>query len=332
MNNIYIIAEAGVNHNGDIRIAYQLVDAAKEAGADAVKFQTFKAEKLVAKAAPKAEYQKKVTNTDESQAEMLKRLELTQEEYIDLKHYCDAKGIQFLSTPFDEESVDFLNGLGLPVMKIPSGEITNLPLLVKIAHTGKKIFMSTGMCKMEEVEAAIGVLEKNGAGEIVVLHCNTEYPTPFEDVNLLAMNRMAQILKKQTGYSDHTSGIEIPIAAAAMGAVVIEKHFTLSRDMAGPDHKASLEPDELSQMVKSIRNVEAARGNGEKMPSESEKKNICVARKSIVASRRICAGEAFSNNNLTTKRPGNGISPMCWEDVIGKKAKRDFEEDELIEL
>ncbi len=332
MSKVYIIAEAGVNHNGDIDIAYQLVDAARDAGVDAVKFQTFKADRLVAKAAPKAEYQKEATDSNESQADMLKRLELTEGEYRSLKNYCDKKGIQFLSTPFDEESVNFLNGLDLPIMKIPSGEITNLPLLVKIAKTGKKVLLSTGMSEMGEIQEAVDVLMKNGTKEIVALHCNTEYPTPFVDVNLSAMHQMAKILKVPIGYSDHTRGIEIPIAAVAMGAVVIEKHFTLNRNMEGPDHRASLEPDELRQMVASIRNVEAALGNGEKRPSESEKKNIYVARKSIVASRRIQAGEILGEDNLTTKRPGNGISPMRWRHVVGKKAKRNFEEDELIEL
>lgn len=332
MSKVYIIAEAGVNHNGDIDIAYQLVDAARDAGVDAVKFQTFKADRLVAKAAPKAEYQKEATDSNESQADMLKRLELTEGEYRSLKNYCDKKGIQFLSTPFDEESVNFLNGLDLPIMKIPSGEITNLPLLVKIAKTGKKVLLSTGMSEMGEIQEAVDVLMKNGTREIVALHCNTEYPTPFVDVNLSAMHQMAKILKVPIGYSDHTRGIEIPIAAVAMGAVVIEKHFTLNRNMEGPDHRASLEPDELRQMVASIRNVEAALGNGEKRPSESEKKNIYVARKSIVASRRIQAGEILGEDNLTTKRPGNGISPMRWRHVVGKKAKRNFEEDELIEL
>lgn len=332
MSKVYIIAEAGVNHNGDIGIAYQLVDAARDAGVDAVKFQTFKADRLVAKAAPKAEYQKEATDSNESQADMLKRLELTEGEYRSLKNYCDKKGIQFLSTPFDEESVNFLNGLDLPIMKIPSGEITNLPLLVKIAKTGKKVLLSTGMSEMGEIQEAVDVLMKNGTKEIVALHCNTEYPTPFVDVNLSAMHQMAKILKVPIGYSDHTRGIEIPIAAVAMGAVVIEKHFTLNRNMEGPDHRASLEPDELRQMVASIRNVEAALGNGEKRPSESEKKNIYVARKSIVASRRIQAGEILGEDNLTTKRPGNGISPMRWRHVVGKKAKRNFEEDELIEL
>ena len=332
MNKAYIIAEAGVNHNGDIKTAYKLVDAAKAAGADAVKFQTFKSEKLVSKSAQKADYQKKTTSAEESQAEMLKKLELSEDEYIDLKRYCDDIGIQFLSTPFDEDSVDFLNGLGVPIMKIPSGEITNLPLLIKIAQTGKKVIISTGMCEMDEIQAAIDVLEKNGAKEITVLHCNTEYPTPFEDVNLSAMHQMEKILQKPIGYSDHTRGIEIPIAAVALGASVIEKHFTLDRNMEGPDHKASLEPNELKSMVEAVRNVETALGSGEKKPSESEKKNIYVARKSIVASRKIHEGEIFTQDNLATKRPGNGISPMCWENVIGKRAKRDFGEDELIEL
>ena len=276
MNKVYIIAEAGVNHNGDIKLAYQLADVAKMAGANAVKFQTFKAEKLVSQTAPKASYQKKVTSADESQLDMLKKLELSEADHIELKRYCDKIGIQFLSTPFDRASVDFLNILKLPIMKIPSGEITNYPLLVKIAQTKKKIILSTGMSNIEEIQAAINVLEENGAEDITILHCNTEYPTPFKDVNLLAMKQMAKILDKPIGYSDHTRGIEVPIAAVAMGARVIEKHFTLNRDMEGPDHKASLEPEELKRMVESIRNIEMALGDETKRPSNSEKKNIFV--------------------------------------------------------
>lgn len=332
MNKVYIIAEAGVNHNGDIKLAYQLADVAKMAGANAVKFQTFKAEKLVSQTAPKASYQKKVTSADESQLDMLKKLELSEADHIELKRYCDKIGIQFLSTAFDRASIDFLNILKLPIMKIPSGEITNYPLLVKIAQTKKKIILSTGMSNIEEIQAAINVLEENGAEDITILHCNTEYPTPFKDVNLLAMKQMAKILDKPIGYSDHTRGIEVPIAAVAMGARVIEKHFTLNRDMEGPDHKASLEPEELKRMVESIRNIEIALGDETKRPSNSEKKNIFVARKSIVASREISEGEIFTENNLTTKRPGSGISPMLWMNIIGRKAKRDFGKDELIEI
>lgn len=332
MGRAYIIAEAGVNHNGDIKIAYKLAEAAKESGADAVKFQTFKTRKLVSRMAPKADYQKKETSENESQEDMLKKLELSDEEHMKLKKYCDSIGIQYLSTPFDEESVDFLNRMELPVMKIPSGEITNWPLLVRIAKTERKIVLSTGMSSLDEIQAAIKVLEGNGAKEITVLHCNTGYPTPFEDVNLRAMRKMAYVLQKSIGYSDHTPGIEIPIAAVAMGADIIEKHFTLSRNMEGPDHKASLEPDELKAMINSIRNVERALGNGEKIPTKSEMKNIFVARRSIVAAQQIKKGEIFTEDNLTTKRPGNGISPMRWLEIIGMKAKRDFSEDDLIEL
>lgn len=332
MGKVYVIAEAGVNHNGNMDMAYKLIDAAKEAGADAVKFQTYKTENLVSKLAQKADYQKRTTAAGETQFDMLRKLELSDEDFINLKKYCDKAGIHFLSTPFDKESVDFLDRIDVPVMKIPSGEITNFPLLVKVAQTGKPIIISTGMCEMEEIQAALDVLEEGGEKEIVVLHCNTEYPTPMKDVNLSAMYQMRAVLKKPIGYSDHTKGIEIPIAAVAMGASVIEKHFTLSRDLEGPDHKASLEPEELKRMIESIRNVEAAIGDGRKKPSDSERKNINVARKSIVACRKIRKGDFFTEDNLTTKRPGNGISPMLWKDIIGKKAGRDFGEDELIEL
>ena len=329
--SIYIIAEAGVNHNGSLDLAFRLADAAKEAGADCIKFQTFRSEKLVSRNAGKAEYQKETTG-EGSQIEMLKKLELSFEDFLALKDYCDRIGIQFLSTAFDFESIDFLKELDMPFWKIPSGEVTNYPYLVRLAETGKPVVMSTGMCEMEEIEAAVKVLKEHGAAEITLLHCNTEYPTPFEDVNLKAMLTMKAHFGLETGYSDHTKGIEIPIAAAALGAAVIEKHFTLDRNMEGPDHKASLEPSELREMVSAIRHIETALGNGIKTPSPSEKKNIEIARKSIVAKTPIRQGELFTENNITVKRPGTGISPMRWEEVLGRKAARDFDEDELIVL
>ena len=329
--SIFIIAEAGVNHNGSPETARRLADAAKSAGADCVKFQTFKAENLVSRGAQKAEYQKNTTGGG-SQEEMLKKLELSCSDFRALKEYCDSIGICFLSTPFDLESIDFLNTIDMPFWKIPSGEITNYPYLHAIAKTGRPVVMSTGMCNMEEIREAIRALRENGAGEIRLLHCNTEYPTPFEDVNLKAMQTLRREFGLETGYSDHTQGIEVPIAAAAAGAVMIEKHFTLDRNMEGPDHKASLEPEELAAMVRAIRNIEKATGNGIKVPSPSEKKNIPVARKSIVAKTGIRAGEILTEENLTAKRPGTGISPMRWNEVIGTKAVRDFKEDEQIEL
>ncbi len=329
--SVFIIAEAGVNHNGSIELALKLVDAAKEAGADCIKFQTFKSEKLVSRNAQKAAYQKAATG-DSSQQEMLKKLELSYDAFMQLKDYCDSKGICFLSTPFDPDSIDFLNTIDMPFWKIPSGEVTNLPYLTALAKTGKPVVMSTGMCSMEEIAAAIRVLRENGAKEIRLLHCNTEYPTPFEDVNLRAMETMRNAFGLEVGYSDHTRGIEVPIAAVAMGAAIIEKHFTLDRNMEGPDHKASLEPDELKTMVSSIRHIEKALGTGEKTPSPSERKNMAVARKSIVAATDIRKGEILTETNLTVKRPGSGISPMRWLEVLGTAAKRDFREDEQIEL
>lgn len=328
---VYIIAEAGVNHNGSFELACKLVDAAKEARVDCIKFQTFKASKLVSHTAQKAEYQKATTG-DSSQQDMLKKLELSFEEFMALKDYCDRVGICFLSTPFDFDSITFLNSLDMPFWKIPSGEVTNLPYLLAIAQTGKPVIMSTGMCNMEEIEDAVHALRNNGAGEIRLLHCNTEYPTPFEDVNLRAMLTMRDYFGCEVGYSDHTEGIEVPIAAVALGATVIEKHFTLDRNMEGPDHKASLEPGELAKMVSCIRNIEKAIGSGEKIPSPSEQKNIVVARKSIIARRKILKGDILTAENLTVKRPGVGISPMRWFDVLGTRAVRDFEEDEMIEL
>lgn len=332
MGHTCIIAEAGVNHNGDYNTAIKMVDVAKEAGADYIKFQTFIPEKLVSKYAAKAQYQKETTSANESQLQMLKKLTLTNNNFVDIKKYCDKRNIGFLSTPFDLESIDFLNQLNMDFWKIPSGEVTNLPYLEKIGQTGNKVVMSTGMCDMDDISLAVGILESNGCQDIILLHCNTQYPTPFEDVNLKAMYSIKKEMGKPVGYSDHTEGIEIPIAAVAMGAVVIEKHFTLDKNMKGPDHKASLDADELKKMVYAIRNIEKAMGNGYKIASSSEVDNKIAARKSIVAKRNIKMGEVFSEDNMTVKRPGNGISPMRWYDIKGKKAIRDFKEDELIIL
>lgn len=329
--SVYIIAEAGVNHNGSFDLACKLIDAAKEAGVDCIKFQTFKSENLVSRTAQKAEYQKETTG-DSSQRDMLKKLELSFSDFSRLKAYCEKKEICFLSTPFDFDSIDFLNSIDMPFWKIPSGEVTNLPYLLALAKTGKPVVMSTGMCTLQEIREAIDVLNENGIKEIKLLHCNTEYPTPFEDVNLKAMETMHNEFHLEVGYSDHTKGIEVPVAAVALGATIIEKHFTLDRNMEGPDHKASLEPQELAEMVKCIRNIEKAIGTGEKTPSPSEKKNIAVARKSIVAKTKIKTGDVFTEQNITAKRPGTGLSPMKWFDVLGKTALRDFEEDELIEI
>lgn len=331
MDKVLIIAEAGVNHNGSLELAKKLVDAAKEAGADIVKFQTAKLESLVSKSAPMAEYQKNNIGSESSQREMLKKLLLSFEDFVELQKYCAKKEIEFLSTPFDIESIRFLKDM-VDVWKVPSGEITNLPYLVEIAKTKKPIIMSTGMCEMEEIEAAVELLQKHGAGELTLLHCNTQYPTPYEHVNLLAMNELRDKFRVPVGYSDHTPGIEVPVAAVALGAVVIEKHFTLDKNMPGPDHKASLEPQELSEMVRLIRNIEKAMGDGKKKPSMSETPNKAVARKSIVAAKEIKKGEIFTEENLTTKRPGNGISPMKWYEVLGQKAPCDFAEDEIIRL
>ena len=332
MSKILIIAEAGVNHNGDISIAKKMVDVAKEAGVDYIKFQTFVPEKLVSRYAEKAEYQKETTDAAESQLDMLRKLSLSEDEFVLLKAYCDEVDIGFISTPFDLESIDFLEKLNMDFWKIPSGEITNLPYLEKIAETKRKVILSTGMSDIQEIKEAVKVLEANGTTEIILLHCNTQYPTPYEDVNLSAMSTIAKATDKDVGYSDHTKGIEVPIAAVAMGATVIEKHFTLDKTMDGPDHKASLEPEELTQMVRAIRHIEKAVGTGKKEPTASEKGNKAIARKSIVAACKITKGEVFSESNITTKRPGNGISPMKWHEVLGKTAPKDFDEDELIEL
>ena len=335
MNRVIIIAEAGVNHNGSLDLAKLLVDKAVDAGADIIKFQTFKPEKLVSKTAKQAEYQQKnIGKQGESQFEMLKKLELTEDEHKELIEYCKKKRIRFLSTAFDMDSVEFLHSLNLGLWKIPSGEVTNYPYLCKIAHYQEPVILSTGMCEMSDIEAAIKVLADNGLSidQITVLHCNTEYPTPFKDVNLKAMLTIGDKFGVKIGYSDHTMGIEVPIAAVALGAMVIEKHFTLDKKMEGPDHKASLEPDELKAMVTAIRNIELAFGTGHKSITESERKNLEAARKSIVASRQIKKGELFTEENLTVKRPGNGISPMRWDEVIGQIAKRDFVEDQLIDI
>ena len=332
MDKVFIIAEAGVNHNGSIALAKKLIDVASEAGADAVKFQTFKAEKLVSKNAPKAAYQKKTTDPAESQFEMIKKLELDVNAHKELMTYCKQKGIMFLSTPFDHDSIELLNNLGLEIFKIPSGEITNLPYLRHIGSLKKRVIMSTGMADIGEIEDALDVLITAGTPKenITILHANTMYPTPMEDVNLRAMQIIACTFGCDVGYSDHTLGIEVPIAAVAMGAKVIEKHFTLDKTMEGPDHKASLEPDELKAMVQAIRNIEKALGSGIKKPSPSERPNIEVARKSIVAARPIKKGELFTEENLTIKRPGNGISPMRWDEIIGTEAQKDYKVDELI--
>lgn len=330
-----IIAEAGVNHNGSMELAKKLIDAAAEAEVDYVKFQTFKTENLVSKFAKKADYQRKnTTGGDENQYAMLKKLELSTEQHKELISYCNGKGIKFFSTAFDLESIDFLASLRLGLWKIPSGEITNYPYMKKIAQYGEPIILSTGMSTLSEIEDAISLFIKYGVSkeQITVLHCNTEYPTPMCDVNLNAMRTLKDKLGVNIGYSDHTQGIEIPIAAVALGARVIEKHFTLDRTLSGPDHKASLEPTELKAMVSGIRNIEMALGDGFKRVSDSEKKNIVIARKSIVAACMIKKGEFFNENNLTVKRPGNGISAMGWEKVIGKIARKNFQADDLIEL
>ncbi|MEY8414984.1 N-acetylneuraminate synthase [Tissierella praeacuta] len=332
MKKVFIIAEAGVNHNGSIELAKELIDKASESGADAVKFQSFKAERLVTKSAQKAEYQEETTGKEENQFEMIKRLELDYEKHEELIGYCKSKDIMFLSSPFDLESIDLLNNLGLEIFKIPSGEITNLPYLRKIGLLKKKVILSTGMSTLGDIEKALEILRKGGTMDVTVLHCNTEYPTPMKDVNLNAMNTIKEAFKVEVGYSDHTLGIEVPIAAVALGATVIEKHFTLDKNMEGPDHRASLEPNELKELVKCIRNIEMALGDGLKKLTESEAKNITIVRKSIVAGRNIKKGEAFTIENLEIKRPGNGISPMKLDEVIGKLAIRDYEEDELIEI
>ena len=341
IDRVLIIAEAGVNHNGSIEIAKQMVDKAVDAGVDIIKFQTFKSEKLVSKAARQAEYQQRnIGKQGEGQLEMLKKLELSKQDHEELIAYCNKKGIRFFSTAFDMESIDYLHSLNMGLWKIPSGEITNYPYLRKIASYGESIILSTGMCELSDIKAAVNVINKfwpkansqQPTADITILHCNTEYPTPYQDVNLKAMLEIAETFKVKIGYSDHTQGIEVPIAAVALGASVIEKHFTLDKTMEGPDHKASLEPEELKAMVQAIRHIEQALGTGHKTISESERKNIEIARKSIVAACPIKAGELLTEDNLTVKRPGTGISPMRWNEVVGTFAVKDFEEEEPIVL
>ena len=327
-SKVFVIAEAGVNHNGSLDLAYQLIDVAKDAGVDAVKFQTFKAENVVSKLADKAEYQKKATGTDKSQLDMIKKLELSFEDFVKLKKYCDKKGIMFLSTPFDHQSIDFLYDL-VDIYKIPSGEIINYPYLKHIAAKNKPIIMSTGMTNLGEVEEAINIIwEVNSNAKISLLHCTTNYPTPYEEVNLKAMQTLADAFKLPIGYSDHTLGIEVPIAAVAMGAKIIEKHFTLDKKLPGPDHKASLEPNELRKMVKAIRNIEKAIGDGIKKPNKSEIGIMKVARRSLIATRDIRAGEIIKESDIAIKRPGTGILPKFKEIIIGMKLVNDIWQDE----
>ncbi|MBS4406706.1 N-acetylneuraminate synthase [Campylobacter vulpis] len=330
MKKVLIIAEAGVNHNGDLNLAKKLIEQAAKAGADVVKFQTFKAKDCVSVSAKKAKYQLENTTKEESQLEMIKKLELSYEAHFELIEHCKKHGIAFLSTPFDLRSVEFLRELDLPYFKIPSGEITNLPYLKAVAKCKKKVFLSTGMANLGEIEAALEILRKNGTKKITLLHCNTEYPTPFEDVNLNAIKTLKEAFKLEVGYSDHTEGIVASLGAVALGAVVIEKHFTLDKTMEGPDHRASLEFEELRTLCKSIRELEKALGSGIKKASKSEVKNKIIARKSLVARCAIQKGEKFSIENLTTKRPGNGISAMRYEEYLGKKALKTYKKDELI--
>ena len=329
-----IIAEAGVNHNGDLNLARQLIDVAAEAGADLVKFQTFKADLLATRTADRAAYQVLNTGLEETQFDMLKRLELSHDAHLDLVSHCAKRQIGFFSTAFDLESIDFLVSLGQRLFKIPSGEITNYPYLRHIGRLQASVILSTGMATLSEIEAALAVLEAAGTArsDVTVLHCTTSYPTVMRDVNLRAMQAISAAFAVRVGYSDHTAGIEVSIAAVALGATIIEKHFTLDRNLPGPDHKASLEPDELRQLVSSVRNVEQALGDGLKKPTTGELANRLVARKVIVASRAIAIGELFTEDNLTTKRAGNGISPMRWEEVVGRPAVRPFAVDELITL
>ncbi|EAK0450177.1 N-acetylneuraminate synthase [Campylobacter upsaliensis] len=330
MKKVLIIAEAGVNHNGDINLAKKLIEQAAKAGADVVKFQTFKANSCVSVSAKKAKYQLETTAKEENQLEMIKKLELSYKSHFELMKHCKKHGIAFLSTPFDLESVEFLRGLDLPYFKIPSGEITNFPYLKAVAKCKKKVLLSTGMANLGEIEAALTILRKNGTKNITLLHCNTEYPTPFEDVNLNALKTLKEAFKLEVGYSDHTEGIVASLGAVALGAVVIEKHFTLDKTMEGPDHRASLEFEELKALCKGIRELEKALGSGIKKASKSEAKNKIIARKSLVAKREIQKGEKFSEQNLTTKRPGSGISAMRYEEYLGKRALKTYKKDELI--
>jgi N,N'-diacetyllegionaminate synthase len=332
MPKTYVIAEAGVNHNGNLEEAYKLVDVGAKAGVDAVKFQSFKAENLVSKFAEKAGYQKETTGVDETQFAMLKKLELQEEEYRLLFDYCRKQGTTFLSSPFDLESADYLLELGMGIFKIPSGEITNLPYLRKIGGFGKKVILSTGMSVLGEIEEALAILIEAGTDrkDITLLHCSSEYPTPIQNVNLSAMLTLRDAFHLPVGYSDHTLGIEIPVAATALGAVVIEKHFTLDKNQAGPDHRASLEPSELKQMVTAIRNIEQAMGTGIKQLSITEKKNILTGRKSLVAKTDLHKGDVFNADNVAIKRPGTGLSPMKWDELMGRKASQNFKKDELL--
>lgn len=330
MKKVLIIAEAGVNHNGDINLAKKLIEQAAKAGADVVKFQTFKANSCVSVSAKKAKYQLETTAKEESQLEMIQKLELSYESHFELMKHCKKHDIIFLSTPFDLESVEFLRGLDLPYFKIPSGEITNLPYLKAVAKCKKRVLLSTGMANLGEIETALTILRKNGTRNITLLHCNTEYPTPFEDVNLNALKTLKEAFKLEVGYSDHTEGIVASLGAVALGAVVIEKHFTLDKTMEGPDHKASLEFEELRALCKGIRELEKALGSGIKKASKSEAKNKIIARKSLVAKCIIQKGEKFSEQNLTTKRPGSGISAMRYEEYLGKRALKTYKKDELI--
>lgn len=332
MSKVIIIAEAGVNHNGDLKLAKKMVGLAKEAGADIIKFQTGIPEEIVSRYAEKAEYQKKNTGNHAGQLEMLKKIMLSYEEFDELYNFCRLSGITFLSTPFDIDSIKFLSDFDMPFWKIPSGEVTNYPYLVKIAQTKKNVVMSTGMCNINEITAAVNVLTENGCPQIQLMHCNTEYPTPYQDVHLKAMQHLNEIFKIPVGYSDHTQGIEIALAAAALGAPIIEKHFTIDKDLEGPDHKASINPQKLKEMITAIRHIEAALEGSCKVVTDSERKNINIARKSIVAKKNIKTGEFFSEDNITAKRPGTGISPMKWEQVIGRKADRDYSIDEMISL
>lgn len=329
---VLIIAEAGVNHNGSLQRALEMVDAAVTAGADVIKFQSFRTDKLVTPDAPKAAYQENNTGTSGGQYAMLKKLELDEQAHIVLMDYCRGKNITFLSTPFDPDSAEMLNRLGVGMFKVGSGDLTNLPLLRQLAKFGKPVILSTGMANLMEIEKALEVLTHAGLPleKVTVLHANTDYPTPYSDVNLLAMQTIAKRFNVKVGYSDHTDGIEVPVAAVALGAGVIEKHFTLDRNLEGPDHRASLEPAELGAMVRAVRNISEALGDGQKVPSAGERKNMAAARKSIVAACNIYKGEQFTEENLAVKRPGTGICPLRWDDIIGTFAKRDYRKDELI--
>lgn len=330
--SVLIIAEAGVNHNGSLELAKKMAEVAKEAGADIVKYQTAVPELVISRFAPKAEYQKATTGSTESQLEMVKKIHFGFDAHRELKKYCDSIGIMYLSTPFDMDSIEFLKELDMPVWKIPSGEITNLPYLERVAALKKPLIMSTGMSEIAEVKQALDVLYKNGATDVTILHCNTEYPTPLKDANVKAMLDLQKTFGTKIGYSDHTLGLEAPLASVALGATVVEKHFTLDKNMEGPDHGASMNPEELVALVKAIRNTELILGDGVKAVTISEAKNKDIARKSIVAKDGIKKGDIFTQENLTTKRPGSGISPMKWYEVLGKTAQRDFAQDELIEV